>query len=549
MTTSHHYDVLIIGGGAAGLSLALHLGEHASIAMITKGPGKDGSTYYAQGGISAVLTDEDSFESHINDTLKAGAGLCDPETVKFTIEHGPDNIRWLQSLGVPFTSETSSAGQRELHLTREGGHTHRRVIHAADATGKALSDTLLNHAKHQHSIDFFENHIAVDLITSVKQGLTSNKDQNRCLGAYILNKRTGRVETFHSKFVVLATGGASKVYLYTSNPDASTGDGIAMAWRAGCRVSNMEFNQFHPTCLYHPEAKSFLISEAVRGEGGKLLLPNGKRFMQRFDKRAELAPRDIVARAIDHEMKRLGAACVYLDISHRSAAFIISHFPTIHARCLEFGFDITKEPIPVVPAAHYTCGGVMTDLQGKTDVNNLYAIGETAHTGLHGANRMASNSLLECLVFAESASKNIINELKTVSPDQKIRPWDESRVTDSDEEVVVSHNWDELRRFMWDYVGIVRTNKRLERAMRRINLLQHEINEYYSNFRISGDLIELRNLAQVAELIVRCAMDRKESRGLHFSLDYPTAKVDSVAKNTVLTPETFPANQKIKIIK
>jgi len=549
MTTSHHYDVLIIGGGAAGLSLALQLADHASIAIISKGADKDGSTYYAQGGISSVLTDEDSFESHIEDTLQAGAGLCNPDTVKFAIEQGPDNIRWLQSLGVPFSSETLKTGHRELHLTREGGHSHRRVIHAADATGKALSDTLLNHAKHQHAIDFFDNHIVIDLVTSSKQGLTGSHNENRCMGAYILNNQSGRIETFHAKFVVLATGGASKVYLYTSNPDGSTGDGIAMAWRAGCRVSNMEFNQFHPTCLYHPDAKSFLITEAVRGEGGKLLLPDGKRFMQRFDERAELAPRDIVARAIDHEMKRLGASCVYLDISHRSAAFIASHFPTIYTRCLEFGFDITKQPIPVVPAAHYTCGGVMTDLHGKTDINNLYAVGETAHTGLHGANRMASNSLLECLVFARSASENIIRQLKNRHLEQDIHPWDESRVTDSDEEVVVSHNWDELRRFMWDYVGIVRTNKRLERAMRRINLLQHEINEYYSNFHITSDLIELRNLALVAELIVRCAMERKESRGLHFSLDYPPAKNTGIAKNTVLTPEKPPTDKKIQIIK
>jgi len=545
MTVSHHHDVLIIGGGAAGLSLALRLAEHASVAIITKGPLNDGSTYYAQGGISAVLSNEDSFEAHIEDTLKAGAGLCDPETVDFTVRQAPGIIRWLRELGVPFTSETLPGGERELHLTREGGHSHRRVIHAADATGRALSDTLLNHARHQKSIQFFEQHIVVDLVSGEKQGL----DHNRCIGAYILNKKTGHVESFNAKTVILATGGASKVYLYTSNPDGATGDGIAMAWRACCRVSNLEFNQFHPTCLYHPEAKSFLISEAVRGEGGRLLLPDGERFMPRFDKRGELAPRDIVARAIDHEMKRLGAPCVYLDISHRPAAFIASHFPTIHARCLKLGLDMTKQPIPVVPAAHYTCGGVLTNLDGQTDIEALYAIGETAQTGLHGANRMASNSLLECLVFAEAASKKIIPQLKTLNEKHRIKPWDESRVTDSDEEVVVSHNWDELRRFMWDYVGIVRSNKRLERAMRRIQLLQHEIHEYYSNFRITNDLLELRNLLQVAELIVRCAMERKESRGLHFSLDYPQAGKNSPGKNTVLTPEKTAGKDKIKAIK
>ena len=539
MASTYQHDVLIIGGGAAGLSLALRMADKCSIAIITKGPSKDGSTYYAQGGISAVLSSDDTFASHIEDTLDVGGSLSNKETVKFTVEHGPENIRWMQQLGVPFSSEIFMSGERELHLTREGGHMHRRVVHAADATGKAMSDTLENHARHHDSITFYEHHIAVDLITTKKQGIESSphgSDKNACIGAYVLNKESDRVETFQARFVVLATGGASKVYLYTSNPDGSTGDGIAMAWRAGCSISNMEFNQFHPTCLYHPEAKSFLISEAVRGEGGKLLLPDGKRFMHKFDERGELAPRDIVARAIDHEMKRLGIPCIYLDISHRSPAFIASHFPTIHKQCLEFGIDITKEPIPVVPAAHYTCGGVNTDLNGLTDINNLYAIGETAHTGLHGSNRMASNSLLECLVFAQATAKKISSLINEPYSFLKISNWDESRVTDSDEEVVISHNWDELRRFMWDYVGIVRTNKRLERAKHRVSLLQQEITEYYSNFRISSDLIELRNLTLVAELIIRSAMLRKESRGLHYSLDYPAADESTIVKDTVLTP-------------
>ena len=552
MSITHQHEVLIIGGGAAGLSLALRIADQCSVAIITKGPSKDGSTYFAQGGMSAVLSNEDSFTSHIEDTLKAGGSLSRKETVKFTIEHGPENIHWMQKLGVPFSSEIFKSGKRELHLTREGGHTHRRVVHAADATGKAMSDTLENHARQHDNITFYEHHIAVDLITTEKQRRdnTDHADNgNACIGAYVLNKNSKRVETFQARFVVLATGGASKVYLYTSNPDGSTGDGIAMAWRAGCSVSNMEFNQFHPTCLYHPEAKSFLISEAVRGEGGKLLLPDGKRFMHKFDDRGELAPRDIVARAIDHEMKRLGIPCIYLDISHRSPAFIASHFPTIHEQCLKFGIDITKEPIPVVPAAHYTCGGVNTDLNGCTDISNLYAIGETAHTGLHGSNRLASNSLLECLVFAQSAAKHISSQLNKPYHYQQILNWDESRVTDSDEEVVISHNWDELRRFMWDYVGIVRTNKRLERAMHRASLLQQEIDEYYSHFRISSDLIELRNLTLVAELIIRSAMLRKESRGLHFSLDYPAADDSSAAKDTVLKPQHKSTNEKIKIIK
>jgi len=531
---NHQHDVLIIGSGAAGLGLALRLADHASVAVISKNELAEGSTYYAQGGISAVLKPTDSFNSHIEDTMNAGVGLCDPEAVKFTVEHAPDNIQWLIDLGVPFTTDQHQNGQRDFHLTREGGHSHRRVIHAADATGKALSTTLVNHARHHQNIELFENHIAIDVITGKK---LKQKD-NRVYGAYILNRDTDKVETFKAKFVVLATGGANKVYLYTTNPDGSTGDGIAIAWRAGCEVANMEFMQFHPTCLYHPEAKSFLITEAVRGEGGKLLLPNGERFMDRFDSRGELAPRDIVARAIDHEIKRLGTDFVYLDISHKSAAFIKSHFPTIHQRCLEFGYDMTKEPIPVVPAAHYTCGGVKTDLNGRTNIEGLYAIGETAFTGLHGANRMASNSILECLVFAESTCKHILSQLNSDSPKPDIPNWDESQVTDSDEEVVVTHNWHELRQFMWDYVGIVRTDKRLARAKSRVDLLLKEIDEYYGNFKVTNDLIELRNLAVVADLIIQSAIARKESRGLHYSLDYPEAESNEPALNTVLSPQT-----------
>ncbi len=552
MTNTYKHDALIIGGGAAGLSLALRLADSCSIAILNKPSNPTGNTYFAQGGISSVMREKDTFASHINDTLIAGAQLCDLEAVTFTVEHGPENIRWLQDLGVPFNTEIFTSGKRELHLTREGGHSQRRVVHAADATGKALSMTLENHAREHSNITFYENHIAIDLITSAKldtKPAQNNNDTNTCLGAYIFNNKTRHVEIFQSRYIILATGGASKVYLYTTNPDGSTGDGIAMAWRAGCRVSNMEFNQFHPTCLYHPEAKSFLISEAVRGEGGKLLLPDGQPFMHKFHPMAELAPRDIVARAIDHEMKRLGAPCVYLDISHRSTAFIASHFPTIYQRCLDYGIDMTKEPVPVVPAAHYTCGGVNTDLHGCTDIANLYAIGETACTGLHGANRMASNSLLECLVFAQSAAQHIQADLHHPYCYPYLPAWDESRVTDSDEEVVVSHNWDELRRFMWDYVGIVRTDKRLERAMHRASLLEHEIDDYYSNFRISPDLIELRNLRLVAELIIRSAMQRKESRGLHFSLDYPLADKDSAAKNTILNPARLSTDEKIKIIK
>lgn len=536
MEPQYQYDVLIIGGGAAGLTLALHLASQARIALISKSVLTESATRYAQGGISAVLDKSDSLESHIIDTVNAGAGLCDEEVVRFTVENAKSSIQWLIDCGVPFTRDaTSGENSEQYHLTREGGHSHRRVIHAADATGYALETTLEQHVRAHSNIDVYEHHIAIDLITSQKLGLGTQ----RVLGAYVLDRNNDQVLTFGAQCVVLATGGTSKVYVYTSNPDVSTGDGVAMAWRAGCRVANMEFIQFHPTCLYHPKAKSFLITEAVRGEGGKLLLADGTPFMHRFDPRAELAPRDIVARAIDHEMKRLGEECVYLDISHRPAEFIRSHFPTVYARCLEFGFDITKEPIPVVPAAHYTCGGVMSDCTGQTDIPGLYAIGEVAFTGLHGANRMASNSLLECLVFARAASGDIEAQLSQKSSLPLLPQWDESRVTDSDEEVVVAHNWDELRRFMWDYVGIVRTNKRLARAKRRVDLLLHEINEYYANFRVTNDLLELRNLTLVADLIIRSALSRKESRGLHYTLDYPEPDNVNLPRNTILVPPNY----------
>jgi L-aspartate oxidase len=533
MVTDNSFDVLIFGSGAAGLTLALRLPAHIRVAVLAKSTQSEGSTLYAQGGISAVTEATDTFESHIADTLDAGASLNNPETVRFTIERAPAAIRWLVELGVAFTRDDEVRNHDNFHLTREGGHSTRRVLHAADATGRAIENTLLDAARGRSNITLLEHHIAIDLITGNKLGLA----RNRCVGAYVLNREQQAVESFRARKVVLATGGASKVYLYTSNPDTSSGDGIAMAWRAGCRVANMEFNQFHPTCLYHPKAKSFLVTEAVRGEGGRLLLPDGTPFMEHFDVRGNLAPRDIVARAIDHEMKRLGAEYVLLDISHKPAPFIKQHFPTVYARCRELGYDMTLEPIPVVPAAHYTCGGVVTDLHGLTDLPGLYAIGEVACTGMHGANRMASNSLLECLVFGIAASEHITASLDDTPPPPAVPPWDESRVRDSDEEVVVSHNWDELRRCMWNYVGIVRTDKRLQRAWRRVDLLQQEIQEYYSNFTVSNDLLELRNLAQVAALIIRCAQSRKESRGLHFTLDYPEMDTSRPPADTILTPE------------
>ncbi len=531
------HDVLVIGSGAAGLTLALSLPTNLHIAVLSKGSLANGSTFWAQGGVAAVLDDNDTVDSHVADTLNAGAGLCHEDAVRFTVEHSRDAIQWLIEQGVPFTRESESPGDDgrfEYHLTREGGHSHRRIIHAADATGAAIFNSLLKQAQQRPNIELLEQRVAVDLITEQKLGLPGA----RCLGAYVLNRDTGEVDTHQARFVILATGGAAKVYLYTSNPDGACGDGIAMAWRAGCRVGNLEFNQFHPTCLYHPKAKSFLITEAVRGEGGLLKLANGQRFMPQFDERAELAPRDIVARAIDHEMKRLGADCVYLDISHKPAEFIKEHFPTVYERCLDFGIDITREPIPVVPAAHYTCGGVLVNPQGQTDVPGLYAIGETSFTGLHGANRMASNSLLECIVYARAAANDIIAQLEHSQPNHNLPSWDASQVTDSDEDVIIAHNWDELRRFMWDYVGIVRTNKRLQRAQHRVNLLLSEIDEFYSNYKVSRDLIELRNLAQVAELMIESAMQRRESRGLHFTLDYPDLLPE--ARDTILVPPTYP---------
>lgn len=518
---SLYFDVIIIGSGLAGQSAALRLADTRRVAVISKRTADVSASAWAQGGIAAVLDSQDSIEAHIRDTFDAGSHLNDAAATRFVVENGRRAIDWLIDQGVPFTRTADG-----YHLTREGGHSARRVIHVADATGSAVQQTLTEKLLAHPNITVLENHIAIDFITGRKLGL----EDNRCLGAYALDTESGEVLTIGAQATLIATGGAGKVYLYTTNPDTSTGDGIAMAWRAGCRVANMEFIQFHPTCLYHPQAKSFLISEAVRGEGGILRLPDGTRFMPQHDPRAELAPRDIVARAIDFEMKKYGLDCVFLDIAHKGKNFILEHFPNIHARCLELGIDITLEGIPVVPAAHYTCGGVVTDLHARTDIPGLYAAGEAACTGLHGANRLASNSLLECLVFAEAAVADILSQ--PISQPPKLPPWDESRVTDADEEVVISHNWDELRRFMWDYVGIVRTTKRLRRAQHRIRLLMREIDEFYANFRVTNDLIELRNLVVTADLIIRCALKRKESRGLHFSRDYPDTA--ATARPTVL---------------
>lgn len=535
LNSTHQFDVIIVGSGGAGLSLALSLPSHFNIAILAKSSLTEASTFYAQGGVAAVLDKTDSIQQHIDDTMVAGAHLCELDAVKQTVEGGRPSVDFLLKQGVEFTLDEDA----QLHLTREGGHSQRRIIHAADATGKAISTTLVQRAQEAPNLKIFENFVAIDVISLHKLGHTDQP--NRAVGLYALEEATDRIHTFLSPFTALACGGAMKAYLYTSNPDIATGDGIAMAYRAGCRVANMEFNQFHPTCLYHPQARSFLITEAMRGEGAYLRLPDGERFMLRFDSRAELAPRDVVARAIDFEIKRLGIRHVWLDITHKPAAFIQEHFPTLYARLLELGIDITTDMIPVVPAAHYTCGGVVVDENSQTDLEGLYAIGETSYTGLHGANRMASNSLLECFVYGMGAASDIERKFTQPFDFPDVPAWDDSQVTNADEDVVILQNWDELRSTMWNYVGIVRTTKRLQRALHRIEMLKSEITEYYQDYRVSKNLIELRNLVLVSEMIVRCAMQRKESRGLHYTLDYP--ELGSELRKTVLTPPHFEVEQ------
>jgi L-aspartate oxidase len=512
-------DVLIVGSGAAGLTLALNLADHRKVTLISKETLVDSSTWYAQGGIAAVLAKEDTVESHIQDTLKVGDGICDEQAVRFTIENSKAAIEWLIDMGVEFTR---TADGTDYHLTQEGGHSQRRVIHSDDTTGREISDSLAQRVRQHQNITVYEKHLAVDLI----------KDGERCLGAYILERATGLIKTFSASHTVLATGGASKVYFYTSNPDGASGDGYALAARAGCRLANMEFNQFHPTCLYHPQAKSFLLSEALRGEGAILRLPDGEAFMERFDVRGDLASRDIVARSIDFEMKRSGLNHVMLDMTHADKSVIQQKFPSIFETCLSFGYDMSKVPVPVVPAAHYTCGGVMVDLSGKTDIDRLYAIGEVSYTGLHGANRMASNSLLECIVFGKAAAEVILNDDPIDQPELPL--WDSSMVVESDEKIIVNHNWNLVRRLMWDYVGIVRSNKRLAKAAAELAAIQAEVEDYYWNFSVTSDLIELRNLTQVAEHIIKSAQLRKESRGLHFSIDHP--KKMNLTEPTVIKP-------------
>ena len=539
------FDILVIGSGAAGLTLALRAAPFASVALLSKSSLEQGATFYAQGGIAAVLDDRDSLESHVEDTITVGGGLCHRDMVEHVVGNSAAAVRWLVEQGVPFTTlpgttlpgasdrrgdgDDAGIDLSSLHLAQEGAHSHRRIIHATDATGKAVFQTLRRRAGENPAIHFMEGCTALDLVVHEPGGGTSR----RCAGVYVLDDATRRVSAIEARFVVLATGGASKAYLYTTNPDSASGDGIAMAWRAGCRVANMEFNQFHPTCLFHPHARSFLITEAMRGEGARLELPDGARFMEQFDSRGELASRDVVARAIDHETKRLGEDCVYLNITHRPAELVRERFPSIYRRCLELGIDITRERIPVVPAAHYTCGGIIVNRDGETDIENLYAVGETTFSGLHGANRIASNSLSECFVIAFGAADSIGRKIGDTAFAGPAPEWPDSRA-ESGDDILISHNWDELRRCMWDYVGIVRSDGRLRRAERRLELLREEIHEHFRSYRISRDMLELRNLALVAGLIVRSAGARKESRGLHYNLDHPALLPE--AADTVLAP-------------
>jgi L-aspartate oxidase len=533
----HKTDFLVIGSGIAGLSFALKVAEHGTVSIVTKKEAMETSTNYAQGGIASVFGDFDSFDLHIQDTLDAGDGLCRENVVDMVVRSGPERIRELMDWGVAFTR--NSAGNLELHLGLEGGHSRKRIVHAGDLSGHVIEQALVERIRNHPRIRLFENHIAVDLITysmRMKRGTVTAAHEDICCGAYVLDTMANEVLTFHAKITILATGGAGKIYLFTSNPDIATGDGIAMAYRAGALVANLEFVQFHPTCLYHPEAKNFLISEAVRGEGGVLIDSRGRAFMEDYDPKKDLACRDVVARAIDTELKKSGDDCVFLDISHQEAGFIQERFPNIYAKCLSLGINMAKEPIPVVPAAHYMCGGVLVDIDGKTDIERLYALGETACTGLHGANRLASNSLLEAVVYAHRASGQAVKDLKTIHDEvcRDLPRWDPMGTTDSDEAIVVSHNWDEIRRTMWNYVGIVRSNKRLLRAWHRIETIQKEIREYYWDFKITSDLIELRNLAMVAELIVQSAILRKESRGLHYNIHYPAKDDKFWRKDTIL---------------